>query len=413
MNKIFLFVITLLFIQTNAYALVISEIFSNPVGDDNGREWVELYNDTRDIIDLTTLSLSIKGATPIPVTSVSGSSLLQPGSYAIIGSTVSGVTRFLQDYPSYDGPLLKASMSLVNSGSTSLDVRINGVVGDAVASYTAAKEGSSLSKVASSYVVMSPTPGKENNGDIDTISQTATTTTGAQNTIAQSSPSADIIIYLPQDKTVVAGAPTRFNVQALTSLGKVIDNVAFSWSFGDGGQAKGSTTVYKYYHPGRYALLVDASNGLVAGKGRMQIRVVAPEVSLSPILIGEKDSYVEMSNPNTYELDISEWKLSFDGAMFSFPQNTILLPGVTKISGKSLGFHHLSSTTVETISLLFPDNQVLLYAKNSMSQEKATPTIQKTLTDRTVTKSATKVVSKSIISSSTVSTQQNKVRVVP
>ena len=48
-------------------ALVISEIFSNPVGEDNGREWVEVYNDADVAVELSAVSLSVKGATPIVV----------------------------------------------------------------------------------------------------------------------------------------------------------------------------------------------------------------------------------------------------------------------------------------------------------------------------------------------------------
>lgn len=358
-----------------ANALQITEIFSNPTGDDNGREWIEVFNDTADPVDISSLSLSIKNATPITVTLVSGGSLLQPGAYAIIGSTVSGATKFALDYPTYSGSLFKSSISLVNTGVTSVDIRLGGVVMDSVASYTAAKEGYSYSKTTTGFAVMSPTPGKDSGTDgtpaLVTTESTSTPVVGTQTTIPQMSPpSADILLYLQQEKVVVAGAPSIFSVSALTQSGKQISNITFAWSFGDGGQGVGSSTVYRYYHPGRYIAYVDASNGLVAGKARMLVKVVSPELYLSTIKSSKYGQYLEINNPNVYELDVSTWKLSIDGAMYSLPLNTVLLPGTTTISGVALGFASSSVSTSSVIKLLFSSNEEVVKVTQEKLEEK-------------------------------------------
>lgn len=359
--RVLLFIFSIcIVIAGRAEALVINEIFSNPVGDDGGREWVELFNEGETPIDLLALSLSVKGGTPTQASLVSGEAMLLPKAYAIIGSTVSGITKFSQDYPTYSGALFKASISLVNTGVTSLDVRVNGSVLDSVAAYTAAKEGYSYGRVSGGgFAVTGPTPGKENGAVGEEASDTGSAqTTGTQTTIPQMSPPApDIILYLPQEKIVVAGAPTIFSVSAMTSAKKSIDNVTYRWSFGDGGQGVGSSTVYSYFYPGRYVAYVDASNGLIAGKARMTVKVVAPEVTLSEIKHSKRGSYIEIHNPNTYELDISTWKVSIDGAQYSLPLTTIILPGITTLSGASLGFASTSVVAGSLVTLLFPNNE--------------------------------------------------------
>ncbi len=361
MKKLLLLLTLCIASQIRADALIINEIFSNPTGDDNGREWVEIYNDTENQIELSSISLSVKGGTPVVASHVSGGTTLPSGAYAIIGSTVSGATRFLQDYPTYSGPLLKAVISLVNTGATSLDVRVSGVVADTISSYVAAKEGSSYSRLPpGSFSVMSPTPGKENmvTTNEETVETSTAPTSGTQTTIPQMSPPlADIVIYLPNEKTVVAGAPTVFSVHALTQAGRAIDNVRFAWTFGDGGQGTGSTTAYSYFYPGRYVAYVDATNGLVAGKARMLVKVVPPDLQLSSIKKSKRGHYIEIYNPNSYELDISTWKLSIDGAQYVIPINTVLLPGTTVLSGASLGFASSSVSTSSIIRLLFPNNE--------------------------------------------------------
>ncbi len=361
MKKLLLLLTLCIASQIRADALIINEIFSNPTGDDNGREWVEIYNDTENQIELSSISLSVKGGTPVVASHVSGGTTLPSGAYAIIGSTVSGATRFLQDYPTYSGPLLKAAISLVNTGATSIDVIVSGVVADTISSYVAAKEGSSYSRLPpGSFSVMSPTPGKENmvTTNEETVETSTAPTSGTQTTIPQMSPPlADIVIYLPNEKTVVAGAPTVFSVTALTQAGKPIDDLRFSWAFGDGGQSTGSSTVYSYFYPGRYVAYVDATNGLIAGKARMLVKVVQPDLELFPIKKSKRGLYIEIHNPNAYELDISTWKISIDGSQYSIPLNTIALPGVTTLSGVALGFASTSVSSSSVVRLLFPNNE--------------------------------------------------------
>lgn len=342
----------------NVSALTVNEVMSNPAGDDSGREWIEIYNEGDAAIDLSGMAVSIKGGSFAGTVSLQGGTIVEKGGYAIIGSTVSGATKFSQDYPSFAGPLFRSSISLVNTGATSIEIKV-GSMTFGIPSYVAAKENHTLSYIGGAYVTGVPTPGSENKV-ADSETNTATdnaTTTNTQVTLPQMSPpTADIILYMPDEKIAVAGAESEFSVFALTRAGKNIENLSYSWTFGDGGQSAGSSTKYRYVYTGRYVAFAEALNGSVYGKGRMSVRVVAPDIQIVKIGTGKYGAYVDISNPNSYELDLSQWTLSIDGAGFPFPKNTTLLPGnTTRFSGSAMGFASTTLATSTVVRIMFPN----------------------------------------------------------
>lgn len=354
---------------TIANALQISEIMSNPIGDDSGREWLEVYNNGSSPVDLSTLTISIKGGKPIPVTSVSGGTMLPQGAYAVVGSISGGETKFLQDFASFSGVLLKSSITLVNTGTASIELFLDGATADSLISYTPAKEGKTLARIGGSFQTGNPTPGAPN--EVAPVEVKTTTTKsslsnqGGNQTVTQadqselasqgSAPSADIVIFLPTEKIVIAGAETEFTVKSSTHTGKVIPNVTYSWTFGDGGQGTGSSTKYTYAYTGRYVAEVEASNGEVTGTGRTMVKVVSPNITISAIGKDNHGYYFDIDNPNAYELNLSQWRLTFDGVAFPFPKNTILLASsTTRFSGQAMGFGSLTISSSTVIKILFP-----------------------------------------------------------
>lgn len=367
-----LFILTISGIR-GTQALLISEVMSNPTGDDSGREWIEVYNNTSSPVDISGLSISIKGGTAVAASSVSGGTIIQANGYAVIGSVASGATKFSQDYPSYTGVLMKASISLVNTGLTSIDIKLAGSTVDSLPSYTAAKEGGTLSLISGSFVLGVPTPGSENQADSSSGSggssggsggSSTATTSETQVTVPQmTAPLADIVLYVPFTRTVVAGAPTEFSISATNRAGKVIDKLSATWAFGDGGSGTGTTTIYRYAYPGRYMAYVEAGNGLISGVGYTRIHVVSPDLQISSVGMGKYGAYVDVYNPNSYDLDLSQWKLCINGALFSFPKNTVLLSEeTTRFSGLAMGFASMNVATSTFVKIVFPNlEEVVVY----------------------------------------------------
>lgn len=357
----------------HTHALSINEIMSNPVGDDGGREWVEIYNDGENDIDLSMLTISVKGGTFLSVTPLQGGVVLSKNGYAIISSMVSGSSKFLQDFPAYSGILLKSSISLVNTGVTSIELKVAGQSAGTPVSYTAAKEGNTYALIQGVFSLGVPTPGEENQPA--SVSQDATTSSSTntnQATVAQTTaPSADVVLYLPFEKTVVAGAESTFSTYGMTHAGKTLDHMTFLWSFGDGGQGVGSSTLYTYNYPGRYIAQVEGDNGLVSGIGRVKVRVVAPDIAIKGIFVGKYGTFIDIENPNAYDLDFSQWKLSIDGAVFPFPKNTIISGnGITHFSGLAMGFASTTISSSTIIKILFPTMEEV--TRYSSTQENET-----------------------------------------
>ncbi len=346
----------------NANALLISEVLSNPVGTDNGREWVELYNDTSETIDLASFSLSTsETGQAIALTPLQGGTQLAPGAYAVIATIVSGQTKFLEDYPSYSGILLRVSstFSLTNT-TASLYIRSGASVVTNIPSYTAADEGKSLSFVGSSYVAGIPTPGGQNqataSGDSGDTS-TSSTTTSSQVTVPQNTPPApEIILYIVPEKIAVAGAETTFSARSATRDGKEILQVNYAWAFGDGGGSTGSTTAHRYVYPGRYIAVVEATNPTLFGIGRIAVHVVAPDIVIDGIGTGKYGAYVDIRNQGEYDIDLSQWALVINGAGFPFAKNTILAPRAsTRFTGASMGFASTTIGTSSSVAVIFPN----------------------------------------------------------
>jgi hypothetical protein len=152
--------------------------------------------------------------------------------------------------------------------------------------------------------------------------------------------------------------------------------MSYVWSFGDGGERTGATTTYRYFYPGRYVVQVEGSNGLVAGTARMVVRVVPPEITMSTINQGRYGAYIDITNPNAYDLDISGWKLSIDGALFSFPRNTILAGGTTHVPGVTMGFASTTISSSTLIKLLFPSMDEVLRVPQEIDGRKGSAPVQ-------------------------------------
>ena len=130
-------------------ALLLSEVFYDPSGNDDGLEWVELFNNDSVAIDLASFSLG-NGGTGYTTSLVQLSGIIQPGQTFVIG-----------------GPTANAT-----NGNPSLDLAINfnpdfqnsGSAGDGVALFNVAATAVTNATVPIDAVIYGP---NNNNGLID------------------------------------------------------------------------------------------------------------------------------------------------------------------------------------------------------------------------------------------------------
>jgi hypothetical protein len=340
-----------------AHAVYFSEIMYDPQGSDSTREWIEIFNDTSTSIDFTSWKFFESG-TNHGIVSFSGGTTVSPSGYAVIADNP---VKFMTDYPSYSGVLYDSSFSLSNTGEQLIlkDGTLTAV--DTVTYNTALggnDDGSSLSFISSLWTRGSATPGATNQESLAIVTTTATTTDN-QTTVAQMSPpTPDIVFYMPAEKIVIAGADAELSTYGMTRAGKPIENLVYTWAFGDGGQGIGSSTLYRYAYPGRYVAQVEGTNGYVKSVGRIIVRVVPPDIAISNIGVGKYGNYIEITNPGGHDLDLSQWKILINGASFPFPKNTLILKNTTtRFPGVAMGFASTSIATSTEIKIVFPNQE--------------------------------------------------------
>lgn len=98
--------------QGGTEKISITEIMFDPEGSDTKREWIEIFNESGDALNLTGWKL-FEGGSNHTLNFVSGSPIVESGKYAVI---VDDINSFLEDYPAFDGMLIDSSFSLSNTG---------------------------------------------------------------------------------------------------------------------------------------------------------------------------------------------------------------------------------------------------------------------------------------------------------
>jgi len=142
-------------------SLEISEImYDLKSGSDDGREWVEIYNNSDEISDFSTYKF-FEADTNHKLSVVQGSIKIEPYGYALI---VSDFAKFKIDWPNLLSNIFDSTFSLSNSGEY-LAIKNSEQVADSYfynSSLGGAGNGKSLQKINGTWTSATPTPGSEN-----------------------------------------------------------------------------------------------------------------------------------------------------------------------------------------------------------------------------------------------------------
>lgn len=158
MGKISLLIALILFMNS-ANSLIISEIMYNPEGNDEGREWIEIYNDGSEKINLSKYRFFENGVKH-RLKFLSGE-VLDPGEFGIIADNAE---NFLAEYnfSLEDLIIADSSFSLKNSGEYIAILNESQVVVFETEYENLAESGKSLCYSPQGYYECAPTPGEEN-----------------------------------------------------------------------------------------------------------------------------------------------------------------------------------------------------------------------------------------------------------
>lgn len=321
--------------------IIITEAMFDPKGSDTGREWVEVFNEGPDEVDITKLTLFEEGVKHKIATS-SGIAKIKKGDFAIIADTPS---KFLVDYPGFSGVILDSVFSLKNSGE-----RLALFLGDTLLDEFASNfenlistEGLSIQRDVSGFVSASSTPGNVYSGSVPEIipdSAGDNSNEGGVKSVATSTVSTETFVsgsrvYAEQPqvfanfktkKSQTVGVSFSFFGEAIGLKGEPLVNARYLWSFGDGRIAEGKNVNHIYRHPGIYTTTLTITSGEYSSAHYEVIEVFEPKILITEVVPGAV-GYLEMRNMENRQVDISGFILrSENNQHFYFPQDMILAP---------------------------------------------------------------------------------------
>ncbi len=345
----------LFFIPSCASALTFTEVMYDLSGTDEGREWVEVYNDGDTSLDLSGYKFN-DGANhvlnPPPENGGQGNMVLPQGEYMVIASNAA---TFLSEHPGFAGTVVDTVMSLANTGDSLSVVSGSGVV-LATFSYVTesggAGNGWSIQKIDGDWVESEPSPGlpgtlsssppgsdeeadanqNESDDEEDTISSSETAESDATEKQKIAELRKKFSIDLSQiPKTAVAGNYVKMGAVVKNAYGEGYKTGRFLWYFGDGSWQEMDSDdpiFHAYAHPGEYVVTLEFYkknhvNGDPEKAMRKTITIASPSLVIDSV---DESGSVTFVNESTEERDIGGFMLESSRGSFTFPKHTVLFP---------------------------------------------------------------------------------------
>jgi len=347
--------------------VVINEIMYDLEGTDSGREWIEIFNDSDQEIDLSSWKFNDgdgatnHGLNEPPENGGQGVLTLSPGSYAILSGDA---VMFLSEHLGYSGTVIDTVMSLGQQEDRTYTLQIinsdSAIVNEV--SYTislgANGDGNSLQRTDDGWIAVTPTPGVQNinqqeeGNDSGEVSDDENISTVVPTKYIPPEDLPQIKVYAGKDKTMIAGASGEFNGEAFGLNNEPIENARYLWNFGDGLTKEGQNVFYFYRYQGEYRVVLNVSSGGYSSSDTMSVEVIPNEIFISEIKTGS-DSFIELENKSSIEINISGWIFRCGTQHFIFPQNSFIRPhGYLVISSHSSGL--LIHQGKDIVELLYP-----------------------------------------------------------
>ena len=123
-----------------------------------------------------------------------------------------------------------------------------------------------------------------------------------------------------EDKTAVAGADVVLEGNALGFKKEPLLNARYFWNLGDGSYKEGKNIRHIYKYPNSYIAVLIVSSGDVSVSDRINIKVIPNELRI----IETKKEFIKLKNKSGIILDISGWFLRAGGAIFKFPDYSLV-----------------------------------------------------------------------------------------
>lgn len=423
-KRIYYFLIYFLLVNYS-FALMISEIQFDPAGSDTDREWIEIYNDSVNNLDLTQIKFfenNVNHSIDIFNLPNSTEKEISAGEYVVLAQDIA---KFKTDFPNYVSKIFKSSFSLSNTGENlALKDKDGNILHSVnyIVSETGAGNGLSISinnsgGIFSQYKSINATPGAQNIFDPNAaVTSTTTMTTNENNSTSTDSnisntstpdpnyyyrsywpDSEKIYVNAGENKVVLLGEQILFNPKVLDNNKKEIKNgLQYKWNFGDGNisEKKEGNNVYKF--TGEYVVNLNVNYYGITETDKFYIKVIEPKLSLKivnkEIEIGtttkkEFLDLIEIKNENNLELELGGLILTNENnKKFILPNKFSVLPKRSILLSPELtGF----ASTTNRIELSLSTGKILNIFEKNLANTK-TNLIQNNLSLKNLEKSENK-----------------------
>lgn len=335
---------------TGSAGVIISEIMFDPEGSDTSLEWVEIYNDGSDSVNLSGWQLYpdgigyytfgsevVIGGRQYLVVNLRGSgtdsaSVLHHSSATSNAGNSSGSFALFSGEPR-SKETIKSFVRYHKPGSTEKKTWESSAAEAGIwqagnfVDISAFSEGKSITYSGSAWSIGTPTKG------MGSASSPASPDISESNATTSASFSFTPFIEVPHLKLelvthphAIAGASHRFQARAFSENGKPVDSryVRFLWNFGDGVIAEGPAITHTYRFPGSYTISLNANTDSALGVYYTDITVRENSLKISEVVSGE-EGYIKLTNDSSTSLDLTGWIMRDQkGNSFTIPLDTKL-----------------------------------------------------------------------------------------
>ncbi len=359
MKKIYASIIIILLYGATASVVEagvqISEVAWMGSDESANDEWIELFNDGDSAVSLEGWTLSAEDGSPQMV--LQGS--IPSSGYYMLERTDDGSEPSVVANLFFTGSLSNSGEILVlKNGSGTVVDTLSGKDAWAIGGNNETKE--TLQRVSTGWITAPKTPKGGGVSVSSTQGTTASNTTTNSTKASTSNIQAPIYgtphmaVYAGEDRHVTAGADSVFKGEGIGSDEKPLtqEAVRWRWNFGDGVVTHGKRVTHTFAYPGTYVVELSVSNEAMFESVSDRVVITARPALVT--IVEASNQYIELKNSDTVELDISRWLLSDGAHVFSIPEGTYILPGMSvRFAGSTTNLRGGGNT-----SLLYPNTML-------------------------------------------------------
>jgi len=178
-------------------------------------------------------------------------------------------------------------------------------------------------------------------------------------------PTGDNLLIADAGNNIIAFTGQEIKFDGSKSSDPNGDELAYSWNMGDGKLIEQKSFTYKYNYPGTYLVTLMVYNGRNYASETITIKIQPQQITINEFLPNpsgkdEEDEWIEIYNGSDFIVDISSWQLddmTSGSKAFIFPQNTLIAPKSYLVFTRQITGIALNNDK-DSVRLLFPEGIV-------------------------------------------------------